>query len=135
MVLIREVSLVFAAGAVGGLINGLALWLAGQAGVTAALGVKIAPALNTAWLYNRLVWGGLWGLLFLLPLLGRGPWFLRGLLASLGPSLVQLVYVFPAVAGKGLAGLQLGLLTPLVVLTANAVWGWAAALWLRASRG
>ena len=100
----------------------------------ASLGVKIAPALTPAWLYPRVVWGGLWGLLFLLPSLGRGNWLAAGLAASLGPTLVQLFYVFPVMAHKGTAGLELGLLTPLVVVLANALWGWAAALWLRAIR-
>jgi len=126
---LRDLSLAFAAGCVGGLINSLALWLAGTAGLTLALGVKLAPSLTPAWLYPRLVWGGLWGLLFLLPSsfrsLGR-----RSLLYSLAPSVVQLLVVFP-LKGQGLGGLQLGALTPAVVLVVNAVWGLATAAWLR----
>ncbi|MFH1033782.1 MAG: hypothetical protein V1806_04685 [Pseudomonadota bacterium] len=134
MALSREMSVAFAAGGLGGLINGLGLWMAGQAGVTAALGVKIAPALTPGYLYPKVVWGGLWGLLFLLPLLRRGSWVASGLWASLGPSLVQLLYIFPVVAHKGLGGQQLGLLTPVVVLAANALWGLGASLWLRLAR-
>jgi len=130
----RDLSLSFAAGALGGLVNSLALWAVGQLGLTAALGVKIAPALTPAWLYPRLVWGGLWGFLLLLPFLRRGSIFWAGLLASLAPSAVQLFYIFPQVAKKGVAGLELGLMTPLVVIAVNAVWGWAAAAWLRAAR-
>jgi hypothetical protein len=125
----RDASLAVAAGALGGLANSLALWMAGSAGLTHALGVAIAPALAKTWLYPRLVWGGLWGLLFALPL-ARGSWVAQGLLLSLGPSLVQLFVVFPQ-AGRGVAGLHLGALTPAVVLLANAVWGLAAAAWLR----
>ena len=134
MAFTRDLSMSFAAGCLGGLVNGVGLWLAGQAGLTAALGVKIAPALTPGMLYPRVVWGGLWGLLFLLPFLRQGPWLSTGFWASLGPSLVQLFYIFPVVAHKGTAGLELGLLTPLVVVAANALWGWAAALWLRAAR-
>ena len=134
MALTREASLDFAAGALGGLINSLALWLAGQAGITAALGVKIAPAFTPGWLYPRVVWGGLWGLLFLLPWLRRGSWLAAGFWASLLPSLVQLFYIFPVLAHKGLAGGDLGLLTPLVVVAVNAVWGWTTAIWLRVER-
>lgn len=120
----------FAAGCFGGLANSLVVWLAGAQGVTGALGVSIAPALTPAWLYPRIVWGGLWGLLFLLPLL-RGSLYKQGLIWSLGPTAVQLFVVFPLVANKGIAGLALGALTPLFVLLFNAVWGLAAAVMLR----
>jgi hypothetical protein len=80
-------------------------------------------------LYQRLVWGGLWGWLFLLPLTGLS-YPVRGLLYSLGPVLVQLLVVFPYQAQKGVLGLQLGYLTPLFVLVYNAVWGVVAGGWL-----
>ena len=126
----KNLSLVFAAGCFGGLMNSLALWVFGVAGITAALGVKIAPPLSAPWLYPRLVWGGLWGLLFLLPLMQKRS-LSRGLIFSLGPTVVQLFLVFPVKAGKGIMGLDLGLLTPLLVIVFNAIWGLAAAMWLR----
>jgi len=55
----------------------VAVWAAGTYHLTARLGVGIAPALTPNWLYPRLVWGGLWGFLFMLPLHGR--WWLRGI--------------------------------------------------------
>ena len=119
----------FAAGAFGGLVNSVAVWTAGAYGLTARLGVAIAPALTAGWLYPRLVWGGLWGFLFLLPL--RGSWWLRGLVVSLAPSAFQLLWVFPQMTAHGLFGLRLGVLTPAFVLAANAVWGLAAAWLLR----
>ena len=130
--LIRTLSLVFSAGAFGGLLNSLTLWIFGRAHLTAELGVKLAPALTPAWLYPRLVWGGLWGALFLLPLWRDRP-VLRGLVYSLGPTLVQLLVVFPYQAKKGMFGLALGNFTPLFVVLFNAVWGVAAALWLKAA--
>ena len=129
----RTLSLVFAAGCVGAVANSLAVWLFGDLGINAALGVKIAPKLTPAWLYPRIVWGGMWGALFLLPIL-RNSFIVRGLLYSLGPSLVMLFIVFPMKAKKGMLGLDLGNLTPVLVLFFNAVWGIAAALWLRLSR-
>lgn len=128
--LARKISLVFAAGCLGGLVNSLAVWIFGEFGITAALGVKIAPALSPAWLYPRLVWGGIWGLLFLLPMLQTRIWS-RGFIFSLGPTLVQLFVVFPMKAHKGAMGLDLGLLTPLLVVIFNAIWGWTTAIWLR----
>jgi hypothetical protein len=128
--LARNTSLVFAAGCLGALLNSLAVWIFGELGITAALGVKIAPQLSPAFLYPRLVWGGIWGLLFLLPLMQRRI-FSRGLIFSLGPTLVQLFFVFPVKANKGAMGLDLGLLTPLFVVVFNAIWGWTAAIWLK----
>ena len=128
--LVRDIALVFAAGALGGLANGLAVWLSGAYGLTAALGVAIAPALSAPWLYPRIVWGGIWGLLFMLPV-PRAAWWVRGLVFSLAPSAVQLFVVFPETTSHGVAGLGLGVLTPLAVLVFNAVWGLVAAGLLR----
>jgi len=116
-----------AAGAVGALANSVALWAAGSSGLTHALGVRIAPSLTPEWLYPRIVWGALWGLLFLLPLASQR-WVAQGLALSLFPTLFQLFVVFPS--SVGVLGTELGTLTPLVVLAANAVWGLAAAGWL-----
>ena len=128
--IVRNLSFVFTAGALGGLANSAALWGAGGVGLTGALGVAIAPSLTAAWLYPRLVWGALWGLVFLLPF-SRERWVARGLVASLGPSLVQLFGVFPWRLNMSMLGLELGALTPVVVLVANAVWGVATSWWLR----
>lgn len=129
----KRLSLAFAAGALGALANGVALWLAGNFGVTAAIGVAIAPHLTPAWLYPRICWGGLWGLLFALPVLERS-WVLRGFVLSLAPTIVQLFFVFPEKTAAGTMGLGLGHLTPLVVLAANGLWGLVAAGWYRLIR-
>ena len=125
---LKDLSLTYAAGTVGGLVNSLAAWLFGAIGITAALGVKSAPELTATFLYPRLVWGGLWGFLFLLPFL-RGSVVWRGIVYSLGATLVQLFVVFPFKLGKGWLGLDLGALTPLLVIFFNIVWGVCAAAW------
>ena len=127
---VKNISLTFTAGCIGGLANMIVVWLFGVWGLTQALGVQIAPHLSAPWLYNRLVWGGLWGFLFFLPTRNLSlP--VRGLLYGLGPSLVQLLVVFPFQAHKGMLGLQLGYLTPAFVLFFNAVWGLAGGFWLQ----
>lgn len=126
---VKNISLVFVAGCLGGLANAVFVWLFGAIGLTGALGVKLAPTFTAPWLYQRLVWGGLWGWLFLLPLTGLS-YPVRGLIYGLGPTLVQYFLVFPYQAHKGLLGLQLGYLTPGLVLFYNAVWGVAAGGWL-----
>jgi len=42
--------------------------------------------------------------------------------------------IFPMKAKKGMFGLDLGSMTPVLVLFFNAVWGVTAAIWLRFSR-
>jgi len=129
----RTLSLVFAAGCVGAVANSLLVWLFGDLGINAALGVKIAPRLTPAWLYPRIVWGGIWGFLFLLPILRRSL-LSRGIIYSLVPSLVMLLVIFPMKAKKGVLGLALGDMTPVLVIFFNAVWGVTTAIWLRFSR-
>jgi hypothetical protein len=126
---LRRVSVSFAAGCLGGVTDSLAVWLAGVKGITASFGVSIAPPLTAPWMYQRVVWGGIWGALFLLPFFKRSV-LGRSFLYSLGPTLVQLLVVFPYQAGKGLLGLQLGNYTPLFVLVFNFIWGLTAAIWL-----
>ena len=127
---VRKLSIVFAAGCLGGLLNSLAVWWFGAVGLTSAFSVKIAPQLTAPWLYPRIVWGGIWGALFLLPLL-HARVVMRGLIFSLGPTLVQLFIVFPLKAHKGVMGFDLGALTPVFVILFNAIWGLTAALWIR----
>jgi hypothetical protein len=129
----RSLSLFFSAGALGGLANGVVVWGAGRLGISHALGIALAPGLTAGWLYPRIVWGGLWGVLFVLPLTRWG-WVRRGLVLSLAPSLVQLFLVFPLKTKGGVLGLALGALTPLAVLCFNAVWGLVASFWLTVVR-
>lgn len=129
----RNLSIAFAAGALGALANSIAVWLAGDAGVMAALGVNATPHLTAGWLYPRIAWGGLWGFLLVLPILERA-WFLRGLLVGLAPTAFLLFYFFPERTTAGMLGLGLGTLTPLVVVVANSIWGVVAAGWYRLAR-
>jgi len=121
----------FAAGTLGALANSLVLWLCGQWGVTALAGVDLAPPLTAAWLYPRLVWGGLWGLAYF-PTVGsprrRRHWVRKGLWVSLAPTIAQLFYFFPYHTPFGPMGIGLGDLTPLFVLLYNFVWGFATGL-------
>jgi len=126
----RKLSLVFSAGCLGGLVNSLAVWFFGLYGLTSAFNVKIAPQLSPPWLYPRILWGGIWGFLFLFPVL-KNCFIWRGLFFSLGPTFVQLFVLFPLNAHKGMMGLDLGTLTPVFVIIYNAIWGLTAALWLR----
>jgi hypothetical protein len=119
-------SVCFCAGLIGSLISSGTLWLFGRTGLTHLLGVQLAPEWTLAWLYPRLVWGGLWGMVFFLSVAGlrsRNHWVRKGLWCSLLPTLFQLFYVFPNQTPHGAFGLGLGTLTPLVLLLVNGIWG------------
>jgi|SRR6056297_2237503 len=126
---VKKISLVFSAGCLGGFLNSIVVWLFGRVGISEALGVSITPAMTPPWLYPRIVWGGLWGILFLLPILKGHPWW-KGFVLSLGPTFIQLFIIFPIKAQKGLMGMDLGTMTPLIVVFFNAVWGITAIYWL-----
>lgn len=126
----RRLTFYYAAGSVGALINSLAVWFCGAKGVNAFLQVNIHPRLTPDWLYPRIVWGGIWGLMLFLPLV-KSRILLRSFLISLGPSAAQLFYVFPVLQHQGFLGLKLGALTPVAVVAFNWLWGLAALVWLR----
>jgi len=128
--LLQNIPRVFFAGAVGGFVETLVVWLAGLTGIIHVIGVDMAPALSTQWLYSAVVWGGLWGLLFLFPLRCRNS-LMRGLLISLAPTAFQFLVIFPLVMNLGYFGHHLGTLTPAVILVYNAVWGIIASAWLQ----
>ena len=126
----NKILVFFAAGCLGGLVNSLTVWLFGNFGITSSLNVAISPSLTPNWLYPRIVWGGLWGLLFFLPLF-KSNLLLKSTVLSLFPTAVQLFIVFPFKAHKGMAGLELGLYTPLFVLFFNWVWGVVTAITIK----
>jgi len=129
----KKLMILFAAGCLGALANSLVVWQFGSLGFNAALGVNITPALSAHWLYPRIVWGGIWGLVFLLPFYASKP-VMKGAILSLMPSAIQLFVVFPFKAHKGLGGVELGLLTPLLVLVFNWVWGVTTAVAIKMNR-
>ncbi len=129
----KRILICFAAGCFGALVNSLVVWFLGDIGVSKMLSVSISPHLSTNWLYPRIVWGGLWGWLFLLPVLKAKP-LLQGFVMSLLPTAFQLFYVFPSQAHKGIGGLELGLLTPVLVVLFNWIWGVVSAITIKLAR-
>jgi hypothetical protein len=117
--LFRKSAVAYAAGTLGALANRGALQL-----LRVARGDTGIPAASPAWLYPRLVWGGIFGLLFVLPLLPGRP-LVKGLLLSLAPSLARLTLFAPA-GGVG------GPLAIVMVFLFNAIWGVATAYALTA---
>ena len=84
------------------------------------LGSQFAPVLTPFWVYQHLVWGGLWALLFLLPLRGLS-YVSLGIIYSLPQTLISLLVMMPQMH-RGLLGLRLGYATPFLVLFFGLVW-------------
>jgi len=129
----RKLLICFAAGCLGGLINSVAVWAGREYGIARQFNVAISPVLTPAWLYPRIVWGGIWGLLFVMPWLNSKP-MTKGAILSLFPTLFQLLVVFPIYAKKGNFGLMLGAYTPIFVVVYNLIWGLAASLAIESSK-
>lgn len=124
----------FCAGLLGALCCSLVAWQAGQLGLPAMAGVRMAPSLTPDWLYPRLIWGGLWGLIYFLvvaPPKARRHWVRKGLWISLLPTAFQLLVVFPHMTRHGWLGLDLGQLTPIFVFFNNLVWGFFTGVFCR----
>ena len=129
----KKLLICFAAGCLGALANSLTVWAFGEYGINKQLGVAMAPALTTAWLYPRIVWGGIWGFLFVLPFLNTRL-ITKGALISLFPTLLQLFVIFPLQAKKGYFGFELGNYTPVLVTFFNLIWGVVTALSIKFSK-
>lgn len=76
-----------------------------MAGVSDWIGIGMKPEFAAPWLYERMVWGGIWMLLVVLPSMG-----------------------------KGLFGLVYGAMMPVVVVVLNFIYGIFASLWYSQAR-
>lgn len=129
----KKILICFAAGCLGALVNSLVVWASGDYGITKHFGVAIAPALKPFWFYPRIVWGGLWGLIFVLPFL-NSKLLAKGAIISIFPTLVQFLVIYPLKADKGYFGMDLGMYTPVFVVFFNLIWGVVTALTIKYSK-
>ncbi len=131
---LKALSFTFSAGVFGAVMNMIAVVMFSHFGWAAAVGYKLQVNLSPPgiyqWIYQRLIWGGLWGFLFLFPFLRSMP-PVRIVVFAMAPTLFQLLVVFPYLANKGFLGLDLGQSTPLFVIGFNIVWALFAEIWLK----
>ena len=127
MKLIRNISGAFTGGALGALLDSFNIWAMGKVGISDLIGITMKPEFSAPWAYKRMVWGGIWMLLLLLPIM-KGRIILRGMAASIVPSTIMLFMVLPSM-GKGMFGLGFGNLMPLVVVGLNFIYGIFASYW------
>lgn len=132
MKLFKDLTIGFAAGALGGLAHAIVFWVVNRYGIAQDIGVHFSvPSafIDTGDLIQlQVLWGALFGFLLAVPL-WRASWFKRGLVLALIPTLVMLVYVFPYVTDGGMFGLGHGNFTFVVVLVLNLIYGFIAASW------
>lgn len=129
----KNALVVFAAGCLGALVQIVAMNLAVHYGFTHHLGVQFGASFSPQWMYPQIVWGGLWGFVFLLPIFA-GSIVVRSFLLCLIPALVQLFIIFPFYEGKGFAGISRGILMPCVVLFFWWVWALATSITLKLAK-
>ena len=129
----KNLLIYFAAGTLGGLGTVLVMWILGDFGITRIMGVSLTSALTPQLIYAKMVWGGIWGLLFVLPMM-KSRLIAKGLLLSIFPTLAQLFFIFPRHLHKGMLGIDLGTLTPVLVVFLNMVWGFVTGLTLKAGK-
>lgn len=125
--LLKKISGAFTGGALGALLDSFNIWAMGRWGVSDLIGIDMKPEFTAPWLYQRMVWGGLWMLLLLLPL-WRQRTAMRGMVFSLLPSAMMLFIVLPSM-GKGMLGVGFGILMPVVVVGLNFIYGILASFW------
>ncbi|ABA89671.1 hypothetical protein Pcar_2432 [Syntrophotalea carbinolica DSM 2380] len=128
----------FCAGLLGALANSSVTWLAAKLGLPQWCGVDLVPQWTAAWIYPRLLWGGLWGLVFFMTVgspRSRTQWVRKGLWVSVLLSAWQLFYIYPNRTAFGVLGLGLGTLTPLFILFYNLIWGGFTGFFARAFWG
>lgn len=127
MKLLRNLSLAFTGGAIGAFVDSVNIWLMGTSGISDIIGISMKPTFTTPWLYKRMIWGGIWMLLLVLPIL-KNRICLRGILFSLAPSSMMIFIVLPAMK-PGDFGTGFGMMMPAVVLLLNFIYGTVASTW------
>ncbi len=128
---LRNLSRGFTAGAVGGVANVVTIILLVKIGIVDLMGIRMPPLDPRIFLYKQAVWGGLWGLLLVSPVL-KDSWWQRGLLLGILASAAALFYFMPRTPA-GMMGLNAGALTWLMVLIVNSVYGLVAGWWYERS--
>lgn len=120
--LFRLLTLGFGAGAFGAVVLGLVAFALGRLGVPEMLGLTMpAPKLPEAF-YRAIVWGGIWGLLFVVPVLNRA-WWLKGIIIGLLATAALVFYFAPGLRGGPVLGLVYA------AALNGLVWGLSAGLW------
>lgn len=127
--MLRNILSAFGAGAAGGISNVVFLVVAAAVGLPALFGLTLPNFGTAAFLYKQMVWGGLWALVFLLPVVPRN-WVTRAIIVALASASLTFFVFFPMGTtdgkGPGIAGLNIGTLMPVYVIFADLAYAFVA---------
>ncbi len=123
MAIFRLLTLGFGAGAFGAVILALVSAALNALRVQELLGLPPPPMPESYLpiLYRVIVWGGIWGLLFVLPVLNR-LWWLKGIIIGVLASLAIVFYFDPAVTTPPIRFVY-------VLILNGGIWGIASGAW------
>ncbi|MBE0500271.1 MAG: hypothetical protein IBX47_02430 [Desulfuromonadales bacterium] len=125
------ISVCFCAGILGALVGLGVISAWGMVGLPDLPISTVRPLLAPAGLYPRLVWGGLWGVLFFLTVGSartRKHWIQKGVLVSLVPTFYYLIFYLPEQISSGS---DFSLVALAVVIAVNLIWGFFTGLFSR----
>jgi multidrug transporter EmrE-like cation transporter len=128
--MLRFIALCYSAGSFAAFLSSLAMHLGASGGLHRAFGLALRPGFDTNWLFPRIVWGGLVGMLFAFPLPLRFSWI--GLFAiTVALTCLQLFVVYPIWEGMGYLGLRYGWAMPFFCFGYTAIYVIGTSLSLR----
>lgn len=116
-------SVCFCAGLLGALAGLCASWVWGMLSLPDLSAHPVRPLLAPPGFYPRLVWGGLWGLLFFVTVGSartRKHWVQKGVVISLLPTLYYLILLLPNQVSSGQTN---PFISPAIVISVNLLWG------------
>jgi hypothetical protein len=127
---LKKLSLVFAAGIFGGLLNALLRAILSRIGFLAFFEVTVKYSFSGEHFHSTILWGGIWGILLVFPLLEHSI-VLRGILLGFIPALAELFVILPFIDHAGFMGVkEYGRMAPFFIAFFNIIWGVAASAWL-----
>ena len=121
------------AGGISALLTSVLIWICTLTGLFAILAIPVAaPPDSGSWFAWRTLWGAVFGVFFLIPLLVEVRESVRGLLVSIVPIAKLLLWDYPQ-GPEGWFGLNLGPLLPIAAVVLWLIWGvlagWLLDLW------
>jgi hypothetical protein len=122
-----KLPVVFSSGAFGGFVESLLYYIFSLAGIAALFGMPAAKVWKPEMVYRPVVWGGLWGITFLIPFLDE-LYVLKGIALSLLPTLAAWFIFIPE---RAPANMRPGLRGLALIVILNALWGIATVLTIK----
>lgn len=118
---------VYGAGSLAALLACSVILLIQILGLSQLIQLPSFPVLSQSWLYPKVIWGGLLSLCFVLPFMSSNT-LVKSAVLALVISLVELFFALPFNLYHGVMGLNVGMVTFLIMLGFNLVWAMLTSL-------